>query len=151
VQLHQPDVVDQLAALDARLLVVSFADLDRLSHWGPYFRRRFLAPAYAERNVEQPPADPFARTRFLADPERGVYQAYGLGPNSVFRVYGLRILWQYLRWGLQGKPIRLRDDTLQRGGDFVVGRDGHFTLAHTGRDQSDRPPVRAILAALRQG
>jgi hypothetical protein len=50
---------------------------------------------------------------------------------------------------MQGKPIRLRDDALQRGGNFVVGRDGHLTLAHTGRDQSDRPEPAEILAALR--
>jgi hypothetical protein len=150
VQLHQPDVLDQLAALDARLLVVSFAERARLTHWVPYFRRRFLNPAYAERGVA-PPADPFARTRFLADHDRTVYHTYGLGRNSVLRVYGPRILWQYVLWGVQGKPIGITDDTLQRGGDFVLGRGGRLTFAHTGRDQSDRPPVRTILAALRQG
>ncbi len=149
MQLHQPDVLDQLAAFDARLLVVSFADLGRLTHWVAYFHRRFLAPAYAERGVAAP-ANPFGRTGFLADPDRGVYHAYGLGRNSALRVYGPRILWQYVKWGVQGKPISVRDDTLQRGGDFVVGRDGRLTLAHTGRDQSDRPPPEVILAALRQ-
>jgi hypothetical protein len=48
--------------------------------------------------------------------------------HSIWRVYGPRILWQYALWWLQGKPIRLRDDALQRGGNFVVGRDGHLTL-----------------------
>lgn len=150
MQLHQPDVLDELAALNARLLVLSFAEVERLTHWVRYFQRRFLEPRYRARGIA-PPADPFTRTRFVADSARVAYSAYGLGRNSVLRVYGLRILWQYARWGLQGKPIRIEDDTLQRGGDFVVGRDGRLTLAHTGRDQSDRPPVSAILAALRQG
>lgn len=97
------------------------------------------------------PAEPLARTRFLADPERAVYRAYGLGRNSLLRVYGPRILAQYVVWGLRGKPIRIREDTLQRGGNFVVGRDGRLTLAHTGRDQADRPSVDTILAALRAG
>jgi hypothetical protein len=139
-----------LADLEASLLVLSFAELERLCHWVPYFQRQFLAPSYVQRGLV-PPAAPFARTRFLTDPARAAYPAYGLGRNSVPRVYGPRILWQYLQWGLQGRRIRINDDTLQRGGNFVVGRDGRLTLAHTGRDQSDRPSVESILAALRQG
>lgn len=147
MQLHQPDVLQRLAARDAQLLVVSFATLDRLSSWIPFVRDSLLAPSYRQRNLSLP-ENPFPRTRFVADPARVAYAAYGLGRNSVLRVYGPRILWQYLLWGIQGKPIRIRDDTLQRGGDFVVGRDGRLILAHTGRDQSDRPSASAILAAL---
>lgn len=146
--MHLPDMLDQLAALDAHTLVFSFAELERLQHWIPYFRRRFLAPAYEQRRLTVPD-DVFQRTRFLADPKRTVYQAYGLGRNSVWRVYGPGIIWQYIKWGIQGRPIRMQEDTLQRGGDFVVGRDGLLKLIHTGRDQSDRPSVSAILTALR--
>lgn len=148
--MHLPDTLDPLAALDAHVLVFSFANLERLRHWIPYFRRRFLAPAYEQRRLAVPD-DVFQRTRFLADPQRAVYHVYGLGRNSVWRVYGPSIIWQYIKWGIQGRPIRMQEDTLQRGGDFVVGRDGLLTLAHTGRDQSDRPSVNVILAALRQG
>jgi hypothetical protein len=150
VQVHQPDVLEQLVALDARLLVVSFADAERLRQWIPFFRRRFLEPTYGRGQLAAP-ADPFVWTRFLADPARTAYHTYGLGRNAVLRVYGPRILWQYVKWGVQGKPIRIRDDTLQRGGDFVVGRDGHLTLAHSGRDQSERPSASAIVAGVRQG
>jgi hypothetical protein len=149
VQLHQPDVLSQLAALDAQLVIVSFAAVERLQRWVPYFRRRFLEPAYVARGLAVA-VDPFARTRFLADPIRAAYHAYGLGRNSVWRVYGPRILAQYARWGLQGKPIRVYQDTLQRGGNFVIGPSGRLMLAHTGRDQAERPSVAAILAALRQ-
>jgi hypothetical protein len=149
VQLHQPTVLRELAVPDARLLVLSFAEVERLRHWVPYFQRRFLEPAYAQHGLTLPP-DPFARTRFLADPSRAVYHAYGLGRNAVWRVYRPGILWQYVLWGMQGKPIDVRDDTLQRGGDFVVGRDGRLTLAHTGHNQSERPASDSILTALRE-
>jgi hypothetical protein len=150
VQLHQPTVLEALAALDAQLLVISFAELSRLGHWVPYFVRSFLAPDYEKRGLTLP-ADPFARTRFLADPTRVVYHAYGLGRNSVLRVYGPRILWHYGRAWMQGRPPSVQADPLQRGGNFVVGRDGTLTLSHTGRDQADRPSPDAILAALRAG
>lgn len=130
------------------MLVVSFANEDKLRRWVPFFRRQFVEPAYAERGLALP-INIFERVRFLADPSRGVYRAYGLGRNAVWRVYGPQILWQYARWGIQGKPIRLTDDALQRGGNFVVARDGRLTLAHTGRDQSDRPAPARIIEALR--
>lgn len=145
--MHQPTFLSALSERDARLLVLSFADERRLRDWIPFFQRTFLEPAYAEQGLALP-ADVFARTRFLADPARAVYHAYGLGRNAVWRVYGPQILWQYVRWGAQGKPLRLNDDALQRGGNFVVARDGRLTLAHTGRDQSERPTPATILAAL---
>ncbi|HUY75698.1 MAG TPA: AhpC/TSA family protein [Ktedonobacterales bacterium] len=142
-----PTMMNVLTARDAQLLVFSFATEERLRQWLPFFQRQFLEPAYAVRGLALPP-DPFERTRFLADPTRAVYHAYGLGRNAVWRVYGSRILWQYATWGVQGKPIRLNDDALQRGGDFVVGRDERLTLAHTGRDQADRPSPKQIIEAL---
>jgi hypothetical protein len=148
VQLHQPDFLETLVRLDASLFVFSFAPLDRFQNWVEYFREHFLNPYYRRYNI-QLPADPFLRTRFLADPDLSVYHSYGLGRNSPLRVYGPRIAWQYFKWGLVGLPLkRPKEDTLQRGGDFVVGRDGRLTLCHIGRDQADRPSVAEILAAL---
>ena len=138
MQLHQPAALDEFERLGAGLLVVSFAEPEYLRGWVPWWRETFL------KDRERP-----ARTRFLADPQKTVYAAYGLGRHSARAVYSPRILLQYARWAAQGKPIRnTREDKLQRGGDFVVGADGCLRLSHTGRDQSDRPPVSAILAAL---
>ena len=150
MQLHQPAVLEALSTLDAQLLIISFADVETLRSWIPYFRRTMLDRSSGEKGG-LPTADPFARTRFASDRARAAYHAYGLGRNSVLRVYGPRILWQYLTWGLAGRRIRIQDDTLQRGGDFVVGRDGRLSLAHTGRDQAQRPSADAVIEALRKG
>ncbi len=78
-----------------------------------------------------------------------MYRTYGLGRHSVREVYGFKFLLQYALWAAQGKPIRNNlQDKLQRGGNFVVGRDGRLTLSYIGRDQSDRPRTEQILAAL---
>jgi hypothetical protein len=148
VQLHQPKVLQALAEREARLLVVSFATLPYLQKWVPHFCANFLEPYYQEQKLplEQ---NPLARTEFLADPGRKVYHAYGLGQNSVFKIYGPGIMTQYLRWAIQGKKIRLpTEDTLQMGGDFVINRAGRLTFSHLGRDQADRPPVANLLKAL---
>ncbi len=92
---------------------------------------------------------PFVRTQFLADPARQAYHAYGLGRLTPLKAGGPRILKQYVRWLFQGRPVHwTTEDVLQRGGDFVVGRDGRLTFCHVGRDQSETPSADAILAAL---
>jgi hypothetical protein len=87
----------------------------------------------------------------LADPERRVYRAYGLGRGPWWRMYGPRVLWGYLRRIPRGARVHLHGDTLQRGGDFVIAPDGSVLLAHVGRDPFDRPPVDALLGAVRGG
>jgi hypothetical protein len=151
VQLHQPHVLEELVRLDATLVAVSFAPLPRLQEWVAYFHERFLLPHYVAHKIE-PPESPFFRTRFAADADLKVYHSYGIGRTSRLRVYGPRIVWQYFRWGLAGKPLKMpTQDTLQMGGDFVVGNNGRLTLAHVGRDQADRPSVSDILTALATG
>ena len=151
MQLHRPDILEKFKDLGAGVIVLSFAPLERLQKWVPDFRADFLEPYY--KKFAGGPADvPFVYTSFVADPTLSVYHAYGLGRNSAFKVYGAKIIWQYAVWAAQGKPIKKSgEDTLQRGGDFVVGRDGRLTLAHVGDDQSERPSIEAVLAALRAG
>jgi hypothetical protein len=148
VQLHRPETLDSFRAADARLIVVSFSSLEALKEWVPYFRRAFLERDYTDHNLSLPDTV-FSRTEFVADPQLWAYHAYGLGRHSVLEAYGPRIVRQYLRWMVEGKPIRMtRQDTLQRGGDFVVGRDGRLRLSQVGRDQSERPRIREVLDAL---
>jgi hypothetical protein len=149
VQLHQPEVLEHLVELGGELLVLSFAKMERLQRWIPHFRDNFLVPYYEEQQAAWP-ADIFARTRFVADPDLVAYHAYGLGQNRLEEVYSRAILRQYARWRAQGKPVQPpAEDPLQRGGNFVVGRDGRLTLAHSGRDQSERPGVAEMLASMR--
>ena len=149
MQLHRPDPQRQIAAMDARVLVVSFAPLTALTEWVPFFRQQYVGRYYKEQGLEVPEGI-FQNTRFLADPERNVYHTYGLGRHSVWEAYGPKIIGIYLKFIANRRPLRMPGaDTLQRGGDFVVNRDMRLTLAHVGRDQSERPACEEILAALR--
>ena len=153
MQLHLPPVLEQLAGLDGHWLVLSFAKMDHLQRWLPHFRDNFLRPYYEEHGFEWPSGPQnglFARTRFVSDPALEIYHAYGLGRNKLSAVYSRAILRQYARWRAEGKPVQLpQEDVLQRGGNFVVDRSGRLTLAHSGRDQSERPTTSEILEAMK--
>lgn len=150
MQLHRPEILNEIEAIDARLLVVSFAPVEELREWVPYFKKTFLERFYKDNDLEMRP-DIFARTSFLADPGLEAYRAYGLGRLSAWAAYGPNIVWSYLRFIAQGKPLRVpKQSTLQRGGDFVIGRDAMIKLSHIGRDQSERPHIEEVLASLRK-
>jgi hypothetical protein len=149
VQLHLPEIQHQFAATNAQLFVVSFAPIEELRQWLPFFRKSFLERYFKEHKLDLPSAF-FTRTRFLSDTGLQAYHAYGLGRFSPWRAYGPKIIRQYMRFIFQGKPLRIPNgDTLQKGGDFVVNHEGRITLSHIGTDQSERPIVSDILAALR--
>lgn len=148
MQLHQPPILAARDALDGHYVVASFAPLPRLQQWLPWWERHFLRPSYATQGLALPP-DILARTTFVSDPALVAYHAFGLGRNAALRVYGPRILWQYARWMLQGKPLaRPAEDPLQRGGDWVIGGDGCIVWGHSGRDQSDRPTPTTMMQML---
>ena len=99
--------------------------------------------AYRERN-----ALPFV---VGTDPDRTAYRAYGLGRGSITRVWGWQAARRYVqiltRSGLRAwrRPI---EDTLQLGGDFVVGPDGTLSYGFWGRGPDDRPSVDELIAAV---
>jgi hypothetical protein len=151
VQLHQPAVIEQFGSLSAQIVVVSFAPLPKLQKWVPHFRANFLQPKYEEQNLPLP-EDIFVRTRFVANSDLSVYHAYGLDKNKPQEVYSRKVLMQYARWKLQGKPVHIpEEDPLQRGGNFVINSAGILTLSHTGKNQSERPSTDQILQALAEG
>ena len=115
---------------DAEVAVVTFTPRDRL---GAYRRRL---------NV------PFA---LLSDAERTAYGAYGLGRGAWWRVYGPGAWRAYARLLAEGRRFeRPTEDTLQLGGDFVVGRDGRLAYAYRGASPDDRPAVADLVAAVRR-
>ena len=150
MQLHHPEVQTEFAKQDARLLVVSFAPVKELSDWLPFFQKHYVEKYFNVQQLEQPD-ELFIRTRFVADPELQAYHAYGMDRHTMWQVYGWNIVRRYLHFIRQGKPLRMPNgDTLQKGGDFVINRAGRLTLSHIGRDQSERPEVAAVLAALKK-
>ena len=89
---------------------------------------------------------PFA---VLADEARAAYRAYGLGRGPWWRVWGPATLLEYARLVREGgRPERPAEDTLQLGGDFVVGRDGRLVYAYRSTGPADRPPVDELVAAV---
>lgn len=89
----------------------------------------------------------------LIDPDRGVYGAYGLGRGSVFRVWGWRAARRYIDMIRRDGPGGLQrptDDTLQLGGDFVIGPTGALVWGHWGEGPDDRPSMDAVVAAVRR-
>ena len=87
----------------------------------------------------------------LADEMRTAYRAYGLGRGPWWRVWGPATLRAYARLvGRGGKLRRPTEDTLQLGGDFVVGRDGRLVYVFRSKGPSDRPSVDDLVRAVRR-
>ena len=87
----------------------------------------------------------------LIDEDRVVYRAYGLGRGSVWKVWGPKTWWAYLKLIARGRRLqRPVDDTFQLGGDFVVGRDGRLLYGFRSADPDDRPAVDDLIAAVRR-
>ena len=143
MQLHQSlfAAASISGAPPPQVVVLTFVQLQRLRAWRDYLLR--------DEAPEGAAAGWFANTIFAIDPQLRAYHAYGLGRNSILRVYGPRMVWQYIERRLRGIPFRkATEDTLQRGGDFVVGTDGRLLVCHVGRDQADRAPVMDLMRAL---
>nr|MBA2624436.1 hypothetical protein [Acidimicrobiia bacterium] len=82
--------------------------------------------------------------------DRSAYRDYGLPRGSMARVWGWRTVREYGRL-LRKKDAHLErptEDTLQLGGDFVVGGDGRLVYAFRSEGPDDRPPVDDLVAAV---
>ena len=128
MQLHQQQ--DDLTAHDAVVLVASFDPEERVVQFCQDHQLGF---------------------RCFADESRAVYRAYGLARGSWRQTLTLKALAPYARLLLSGRTVKAApdQDIRQRGGDFVVGRDGRLTLAYASDDPSDRPAIESIIAACR--
>ena len=88
----------------------------------------------------------------LRDPDRHGYRAFGLGRGSVGRVWGWRAGLRYLQLLRSGGGKRLErptEDTLQLGGDFVIGPDGTLVYGFWGEGPDDRPTVDQLFDAVK--
>lgn len=123
------DRLDALGLLGSvELSVVFFDNTDRL---GDY------------RTHHQLPDE----VRLVADPERRAYAAFDFGRGSWWKVWGPRTFLRYaslLRGGRRYHRHRPGSDTLQLGGDVVIGRDGRIAAIH----RPDEPDARVDVAEL---
>ena len=111
--------------MNVEVLVISFGSLP-------------LATAWLEETCA-----PF---RLLLDPERTVYDTYGL-ERSLSRSWNLRTIWRYVRLMASGRRWRgIQGDSAQLGGDFIVSADGVVRLAYRSHDPTDRPDAAQLLA-----
>ncbi len=86
----------------------------------------------------------------MLDPDRRVYDAYGMG-RSFVRVWSLKVMWHYFKLMLRGERLRgIQGDPHQLGGDVLVDRGGTVRLAYRSQDPTDRPGVDELLAAARE-
>ena len=87
----------------------------------------------------------------LADEDRTSYRAYGLGRGPWWRVYGWSTIARYGELLARGRRLRRpTEDTLQLGGDFVVGLDGRLAYVYRSTSPDDRPPVEELLVGTRR-
>jgi hypothetical protein len=88
----------------------------------------------------------------LADPERQLYAALGLGRTTWLRLLRPAVVWKYLKMIGRGSKVRrvpAGEDPLQLGGDFLLGPDRRVLWAYPSTDPTDRPSAEATLAAVR--
>ncbi|MFW2382229.1 MAG: AhpC/TSA family protein [Acidimicrobiales bacterium] len=89
----------------------------------------------------------------LVDGNLEVYQQFGYGRGSFWRVYGWRVLRHYRtilrRDGLRAFN-RATEDTLQLGGNAVIAPDGATSWIYRGQGPDDRPTFAEIHAEVRK-
>ncbi len=87
----------------------------------------------------------------LIDTDRTAYRAFGLGRGSIARIWGWKAGKRYFELlrdeGISGLR-RPTEDTLQLGGDFVVGPDGSLVYGFWGEGPDDRPSVDDLVHAI---
>lgn len=120
----------EVAALDVPVTVVSFTPAARLA-------------AY-EREIALP------GLRYVADPERDLYEAFGFGRGSLAAIWLNPSVWlRYAGLLARGRrPQRPQEDTLQLGGDVVADADGIVRWVYASRHPDDRPSLTALRRAL---
>ena len=85
----------------------------------------------------------------LADPDRHVYERFGLGRGSLHRIWNLGTMRLYAQLLRRGRKLRRpTQDTRQLGGDFVIGPDGRLAAGFWPRSPDDRPTIDALITAV---
>jgi hypothetical protein len=89
-------------------------------------------------------------TARIADPDRALYRAFGLGRGGFFELFGPRVLWFGLLALIKGCGIgHLAGDGRQMPGAFLF-QDGRVIAAQRARTAADMPEVSRLFAAAAQ-
>jgi peroxiredoxin len=87
----------------------------------------------------------------LSDIQRDVYRAYGLYQGSISKMFGMGMVWAYIKLLVRGHWYHCRQsDFKQLGGDFVVDMGGIVRFESLGAGPQGRPPIKLLLEALDQ-
>jgi len=123
-------VLNEIDRLGVRVVVIAFAARESLA--GYQHRQRL------------------DHIHVLSDPDRRAYRAFGLGRGTVLRVWLDPRVWaRYAQLILRGhRPEPAHEDTLQLGGDALIGADGRIAWIYRSRGPEDRPSLARIQAAL---
>lgn len=85
----------------------------------------------------------------LSDPERDVYNAYGLSRGNWFRMFAPKTVWTYLKHFARGRRYHHAvSDWRQLGADFILRDDGIVLFEHRGQAPHDRSTVETLIAEL---
>lgn len=86
---------------------------------------------------------------FLLDPQKQVYQRYGMIYKEKGPVIRVRTVLKYLQLRLSGYPPQQGPAQIrQMGGDVVIGQDGTIRFIHRSQYPDDRPDVAILLSNL---
>jgi len=83
----------------------------------------------------------------ICDPEKKLYQTYGLGRSSITSMVSPAFLLKGLKTLSRGHtPGVPRDDIKQLPGVFLIDTSGNIRYAHYSKDPSDNPSIETLLA-----
>jgi peroxiredoxin len=87
----------------------------------------------------------------FGDPDHEAYRAVGLERGGPLEYLGPRAALGWARAAAHGRlPGLPKGDTAQRPGTFVIAPDGTVAFAHYNRNSADNPPMKDVLAAVRE-
>ena len=87
---------------------------------------------------------------FLCDPERRLYEAFGVGRSTAGKLFSAHVVHRALQAYRKGHRNALTfDDQLQLGGTYVIDKAGSVLAAFPAEDIGDYPSPEVLLKILR--